>query len=227
MKAATLHALVAAKAAQQAVAVATRLADGQEEFIDLMTPPADDLAVAAVRAAARDQSGPADIYGESWFINVFNPPVRLVIVGAVHIAQPLSRMAADMGWRVLVIDPRTAFASAARFPGLDLSHDWPDEAIVKADVGRRTAVVTLTHDPKLDDPALQAALNSHAFYVGSLGSKKTHAARVGRLQDAGFNDETIARIRGPVGLSINARSPSEVAVSILAQIVETLRADSR
>lgn len=227
MKAATLQAIVEAKARLEPIAVATRLSDGHEELIDLMQPPEDDLGVAAVRAAARDESGPADMMGESWFINVFNPPIRLVIVGAVHIAQPLSRMAAAMGWRVMVIDPRTAFASDARFPGVELSNDWPDEALKKAEVTGRTAVVTLTHDPKLDDPALQAALQSNAFYVGSLGSKKTHAARIQRLSDAGFSDETIARIRGPVGLSINARSPAEIAVSILAQIVENLRAGAR
>lgn len=227
MKPATLHAVVAAKARQEPVAVATRLADGAESLIDLTMPPEDDLGVAAVRAAARDESGPVEVFGETWFINVFNPPVQLAIVGAVHIAQPLSRMAAALGWQVMVIDPRTAFASEARFPGVVLSHDWPDEALVNAGVNGRTAIVTLTHDPKLDDPALQAALNSRAFYIGALGSKKTHAARLNRLQEAGFSDETIARVRGPVGLSINARSPAEIAVSILAQIVETLRAGPR
>ena len=227
MKAATLRAVVDAKARQEPVAVATRLADGHEELIDLTQPPEDDLGVAAVRAAARDESGPADIQGQNWFINVFNPPVRLVIVGAVHIAQPLSRMATALGWRVLVIDPRTAFASEGRFPGVELSHEWPDEALAKAGVNGRTAVVTLTHDPKLDDPALQEALRSNAFYVGALGSKKTHAARLQRLTDAGFSEETTTRIRGPVGLSIQARSPAEIAVSILAQIVETLRAGAR
>ena len=227
MKLESLKALTAARAAGREIAIATRLATGEERDNDLPRPPGDDLDALAVRAAARDESGPAEFQGESWFINVFNPPVALVIVGAVHIAQPLSRMAAALGWRVSVIDPRTAFASDARFPGVTLSHAWPDEALAEIGVTGRTAVVTLTHDPKLDDPALQEALRSRAFYVGALGSRKTHAARLARLAAAGFSDEAVSRIRGPVGLAINARSPGEIAVSILAQIVETLRAGAR
>lgn len=227
MKRETLNEIVLAKAQRRPIAVATRLADGDERLIDLTEPPDDDIAGAAMRAAARDESRPIEIHGHVWFINVFNPPIDLVIVGAVHIAQPLSRMATALGWRVTVIDPRTAFASEARFPGVTLTHDWPDEAVARIAPNARTAVVTLTHDPKLDDPALQAALTSGAFYIGSLGSRKTHAARLQRLIDAGFGDEMLARIRGPVGLSINARSPAEIAVSILAEIVETLRAGAR
>ncbi|MCC6920927.1 MAG: XdhC family protein [Alphaproteobacteria bacterium] len=227
MKLATLKALTAARAQGREIAVATRLADGEERLIDLTEPPCDDLEGLAVRMAARDDSAPVELMGETWFINVFNPPVALVVVGAVHIAQPLSRMAAALGWAVTVIDPRTAFASEARFPGVTLTHDWPDEAIAKVAPTTRTAVVTLTHDPKLDDPALQAALKSRAFFIGSLGSKKTHAARLARLEAAGFNEETLSRIRGPVGLNINARSPAEIAVSIVGQIVETLRAGSK
>ena len=227
MKLESLKALTAARAAGREIAIATRLATGEERVIDLTRPPGDDLDALAVRAAARDESGPAEFQGETWFIKVFNPPVALVIVGAVHIAQPLSRMAAALGWRVSVIDPRTAFASEARFPGVTLSHAWPDEALAEIEVTGRTAVVTLTHDPKLDDPALQEALRSRAFYVGALGSRKTHAARLARLAAAGFSDEAVSRIRGPVGLAINARSPGEIAVSILAQIVETLRAGAR
>lgn len=227
MKLESLKALTAARAAGQAIAIATRLDTGAERVIDLTRPPADDLDVLAVRAAARDQSGPVQFEDADWFINIFNPPVSLVIVGAVHIAQPLSRMAAILGWRVGVIDPRTAFASEARFPGVHLSHAWPDEALAAYGVSARTAVVTLTHDPKLDDPALQQALRSGAFYVGALGSRKTHAARCARLEAAGFNAEAISRIQGPVGLAINARAPGEIAIAILGQIVETLRAGAR
>jgi len=226
LKAETLKALVAARAAGREIAVATRLADGEERVIDLTRPPEDDLESLAVRLAARDESAPVDLMGESWFINVFNPPVALAIVGAVHIAQPLSRMAAALGWSVTIIDPRTAFASEHRFPGVTLTNDWPDEAIDRIAPSTRTAVVTLTHDPKLDDPALQAALRSRAFYIGSLGSRKTHAARLARLEAAGFSEEMLSRIHGPVGLAIKARSPAEIAVSILGQIVETLRAGS-
>ncbi|MFT3808734.1 MAG: XdhC family protein [Micropepsaceae bacterium] len=227
MKLASLKALTAARATGREIAMATLLSTGEERVIDLTQPPQDDLDALAVRAAGRDESGPAEFQGETWFINVFNPPVALVIVGAVHIAQPLSRMAAALGWRVNVIDPRTAFASEARFPGVPLSHDWPDAALVSIGVTSRTAVVTLTHDPKLDDPALQEALRSRAFYVGALGSRKTHAARLARLEAAGFSEDAISRIRGPVGLSIHARTPAEIAVSILGQIVETLRAGAR
>jgi xanthine dehydrogenase accessory factor len=227
LKGETLKALVAARGEGREIAVATRLADGDERIIDLTRPPEDDLEALAVRLAARDDSAPVELMGETWFINVFNPPIALVIVGAVHIAQPLSRMAAALGWNVTVIDPRTAFASEARFPGVTLTNDWPDEAIEKVAPTARTAVVTLTHDPKLDDPALQAALRSRAFFIGSLGSKKTHAARLARLEAAGFNEDALTRIHGPVGLNINARSPAEIAVSIVGQIVETLRVGSK
>jgi len=227
LKLASLKALTAARAAGREIAIATRLVTGEERVIDLTQPPHDDLDALAARAASRDESGPAEFEGDNWFINVFNPPVSLVVVGAVHIAQPLSRMAAAVGWNVSVIDPRTAFATEARFPGVTLSHDWPDAALATIGVTSRTAVVTLTHDPKLDDPALQVALRSRAFYVGALGSRKTHASRLARLEEAGFTEEATSRIHGPVGLSINARTPSEIAVSILGQIVETLRAGAR
>jgi xanthine dehydrogenase accessory factor len=227
MRPESLQALIAARAAGREIAIAIRLSDGRERLIDLTVPPDDDLDVLAVRAAARDESGPVEWQGATWFLNVFNPPIGLVIVGAVHIAQPLSRMAAALGWSVTVIDPRTAFASDARFPGVALSHDWPDEALAKVAITRRTAIVTLTHDPKLDDPALLAALHSHAFFIGALGSKKTHAARLDRLREAGFSEERLMCVHGPVGLPINARTPAEIAVSILGQIVATLRAGAR
>jgi xanthine dehydrogenase accessory factor len=134
-------------------------------------------------------------------------------------------MAALSGFDVTVIDPRTAFATSERFPNLHLITAWPDEALADLPLDARTAVVTLTHDPKLDDPALIAALKSGAFYVGALGSKKTHGARVGRLKDAGFDDAAIARIHGPVGLDIGAVSPAEIAISVMAQIIERLRAE--
>ena len=158
-----------------------------------------------------------------WFLNPFNPPLRLILVGAVHIAQPLARIASLAGYDVTVVDPRTSFASEERFPDTHLVTGWPDEAMAALAPDARTAIVTLTHDPKLDDPALHAALRSPAFYVGALGSKKTHAARIARLAQAGFGEDEIARINGPVGLSIGAKSPAEIAISIMAQITETLR----
>ncbi|MEP1198020.1 XdhC family protein [Tateyamaria sp.] len=157
------------------------------------------------------------------FVAIHNPPLRLAIVGAVHIAQALVPMARVAGYDPVIIDPRAAFGSAARFPGETLIEDWPDEALAEVGLDTRTALVLLTHDPKLDDPALHVALGSDAFYIGALGSTRTHAKRVERLAEAGFTPEQIARIRGPVGLDIGAASPSEIAVSILAQMVQALR----
>ena len=161
--------------------------------------------------------------GRRLFLNVNNPPLRMIIVGAVHIAQPLSRMAVLAGYDVTVVDPRGAFASEERFPGLALNHDWPDEALAALAPDGRTAVVTLTHDPKLDDPALSAALRSDAFYVGSLGSRRTHTRRIERLAAEGFEPDDLARIRGPVGVDIGARTPAEIAASILAEVIAALR----
>lgn len=196
---------------------------GQEER--LIDPSTDDSALGqAARAAARaDASGEAEVEGRTWFLEVHNPPLELVLVGAVHISQPLAAMAAMAGYTVRVIDPRTAFATEARFPGVKLTHDWPDQALAGAPLGSRSALVVLAHDPKIDDPALEAALRSDAFYVGALGSKKTHAARLGRLSAKGFGPEALARIHGPVGLGIGAKSPAEIALSILAQMTQTLR----
>jgi xanthine dehydrogenase accessory factor len=198
------------------------LAGHQERLID---PSTDDSALGrAARAAARaDASGEVEVEGRIWFLEVHNPPLELVLVGAVHIAQPLAAMAAMAGYAVRIIDPRTAFATEARFPGVKLIHDWPDQALAKAPLGPRSALVVLAHDPKIDDPALETALNSEAFYVGALGSKKTHAARLERLSAKGFAPDSLARIHGPVGLAIGAKSPSEIALSILAQITQTLR----
>ncbi len=157
------------------------------------------------------------------FVAIHNPPLRLIVVGAVHIAQALVPMARIAGYDPVIIDPRDAFGSTARFPGEEIIADWPDDAIATIGLDARTAVVLLTHDPKLDDPALHAALASDVFYIGALGSKRTHAARVARLSEAGFDAAQIARIRGPVGLDIGAAGPSEIAVSILAQMVQALR----
>jgi xanthine dehydrogenase accessory factor len=157
------------------------------------------------------------------FLQVYNPPLRMIVVGAVHIAQALAPMAALAGFDVTVVDPRSAFASDARFPHVRLARGWPDEVLPGFGIDHRTAVVTLSHDPKLDDPALEAALRSRAFYVGALGSRRTHARRVERLTDRGFGDDEIRRIHAPVGLDIGAVSPAEIAVSVLAQVVERLR----
>jgi len=157
------------------------------------------------------------------FIGIHNPPLRLVVVGGVHIAQPLMQMAGLLGYDAVLVDPREAFASEARFPGQVLIHDWPDAALAAHGLDARTAVVTLTHDPKLDDPAIVTALRSSVFYLGCLGSKRTHGKRVARLEQAGFGAGDMARIHAPVGLDIGARSPAEIAVAVLAEITQSLR----
>lgn len=230
MKLEFLKRAVESAAAGQPAALVTDLSSGLQGILQTSDfkgniKPSDSLMVAIRQALADDRSTLVESPEGRFFIEVFNPPLRLVVVGAVHIAQPLARMAAMAGYAVTVIDPRSAFASSERFPGVELSTEWPDEAMVRLKPDRRTAVVTLTHDPKVDDPALIAALKSTAFYIGALGSKKTHAARLKRLADAGFKDTDFARIHGPVGLDIGAVSTAEIAVSILAQITATLRAD--
>jgi xanthine dehydrogenase accessory factor len=223
MKRETLLALNDARSKGRAVVRAVDLATGEERLVDPHTDKST-LGLAAADAARADQSAAVEIEGCSWFLEIYNPPLDLAIVGAVHIAQPLSRIAALTGYNVRIIDPRTAFATAERFPGIVLSHDWADEALAKAPLGPRSAIVLLTHDPKLDDPALVAALRSNCFYIGALGSKKTQAARRARMQAEGFGDRELARIRGPVGLNIGARSPAEIAVAIMAEITQILRA---
>jgi xanthine dehydrogenase accessory factor len=191
---------------------------------DVTDPATDPVGHAAREALIADRSTVLETAEGDVFLQVHNPPLRLVIVGAVHITQALAPMAALAGFDVTVVDPRRAFATDARFPDVHLARAWPDEVLPGLGIDHRTAVVTLSHDPKLDDPALEAALASSAFYVGALGSRRTHAKRVARLADRGFDEEAIGRIHAPVGLDIGAASPAEIAVSTLAQVVERLRA---
>lgn len=232
MRRATLDALIAGRAAGRPMALATRLADGAQWLVepDAAGAPGDTaggappaIAAAARDAIAADASRTVDLDGGAVFLHVHNPPWRMWIVGAVHIAQALAPMAAAAGYRVGVVDPRGAFATAERFPGVDLSSAWPDEALEAAGLDSRCAVVALTHDPKLDDPALALALRSDAFYIGALGSTRTHAKRLERLREAGFDAAAAARIHGPVGLAIGARSPAEIAVAVLAQVIRARR----
>jgi len=222
-----LDTILAARGDKRPLAVVTNLVSGAQSLvIDGKTSGQLDLngdvAAAVLRAVVDDRSGRIAECKAPLFVHVFNPPKRLILVGAVHISQPLVPMATLAGYRVTVIDPRGAFATTERFPGVELRNDWPDEAMSKLKPDRRTAVVTLTHDPKLDDPALTVALRSDAFYIGSLGSKKTHSLRLQRLREAGFDETDLARIHGPVGLAIGATSPSEIAVAIMAQITQAL-----
>jgi xanthine dehydrogenase accessory factor len=224
MKPESLKQVLADRAAKRPVILATELGSGADRLIYRNQPSGEPLLdQACQRAFIDDRSGVVEIGGKKLFLNVFNPPLRLMVVGAVHIAQPLSRVAALTGYDVTIIDPRSAFATDERFPGVSLSGAWPDEALDGLKPDARSAVVTLTHDPKLDDPALDSALKSEAFYIGALGSKKTHAARLERLRRLGHDENSLARIRGPVGLRIGAKSQSEIAISIMGQIIETLR----
>jgi xanthine dehydrogenase accessory factor len=206
--------LAAARATRVAVALQTHLESWDHR---LAGPEGSDALAARFRA---DRSG---VEEDGWFTAIHNPPLRMIVVGAVHIAQPLLTMARTCGYDPVLIDPRAAFGSDARFPGETILPDWPDEAVTALAPDARTAVVTLTHDPKLDDPAIRATLASPAFYLGCLGSTRTHAKRLDRLRAEGVTEQAIARIHAPVGLDIGAKSPAEIALSILAQITQRLR----
>ena len=224
MKRAVLDALNAARAEGRPAVLATTLDSGAQEILTPGTMPAGSIGDAARRVLRLDAAERVDNEaGEEVFLRPFNPPLRLALVGAVHISQPLVTMARLAGYAVTVIDPRESFAQAARFPDVEVSTEWPDDALEELRLDARSAVVTLTHDPKLDDPALETALKSEAFYIGALGSRKTHAARKARLTEAGFDEAAQARIAGPVGLAIGAKSPAEIAISIMAQMTEALR----
>lgn len=230
MRPVTLKKLLAAREAKRPVALVSNLDTGAQSLVyrDAVEGELslDDTVVDGARAALRDdKSGRVDNDGAPLFVQVFNPPKRMVIVGAVHIAQPLVTLAQTSGYEVVIVDPRGAFATRDRFPGVTLSEDWPDSALEDLNIDSRTAVVTLTHDPKLDDPALHVALRSDAFYIGALGSRKTHARRVERLTEEGYTEAEISRIHAPVGLAINAKSPAEIAISIMAQVTQVLRTE--
>ena len=216
------------RAAERAVALVTALAGGGQALVypdsasagDALPDPVTDAARAALRA---DKSGQAEAGGETWFVHVHNPPARMVIVGAVHITQALAGMAEAAGYAVIVCDPRRAFADTTRFPAIEVSTEWPDDALNRLGADHRTAVVTLTHDPKIDDPALEVAVRAPVFYIGALGSRRTHGKRLERLREKGFSEDELARIHAPIGLAIGARSPAEIAVSIMAEVTQVRR----
>lgn len=227
MKQHTLSQLIKDQNEKKAVALATDIDIGLQTLVydnNAIGPDENNEEIQQIaRQAMRDDRCKIyEIGGRRIFIEVFNPSLRMLIVGAVHIAQPLSRMASVAGYDVTVIDPRASFATDERFPGITLNGEWPDDGMRDLDPDRRTAIVTLTHDPKLDDPGIEVALKSDAFYIGALGSRKTHAARVERLTATGFSETEIARIHAPVGLSIGSVSPAEIAISILAQVTDVL-----
>jgi xanthine dehydrogenase accessory factor len=226
MKRDILEKLQQARVAKRPAALVTDLTDGRQWLLveaqgsgELSLTPAQQAA--AADALTADRSGPLADHPDL-FVHVYNPPLRLLVVGAVHISQALVPMAQIAGYEVIVIDPRKAWANEERFPSVRLVDAWPDDAMTELAPDHRSAVVVLTHDPKLDDPALGVVLRSPAFYVGALGSRKTHAKRVERLREAGLGDDAIARIHAPIGLAVGARSPAEIAISILAQITQVL-----
>ncbi|MFW6076827.1 MAG: XdhC family protein [Hyphomicrobiales bacterium] len=218
-----LDRILAARHERRAVAVVTDLETGAQRVVGEDEAPEDMLSAAVVSGFRFDRSGITSTEEGEFFVHIHNPPLKLVVVGAVHIAQALIPMARLAGYDVTVIDPRGAFASPERFPDVTLSVEWPDEALNDIELDRRTAFVALTHDPKVDDPALTAALQSSCFYIGALGSKKTHAGRIERLQAAGVEEDALARIHAPIGLAIGARGPAEIAIAIMAEITRTLR----
>ena len=219
MKREFLDQILAARVKRQGVALVTHLESGAQRMVARSQAGDDPLAAQLDEAFRFDQSGTH----EGNFINIFNPPLRLIMIGAVHIAQSVIPMAQLAGYDVIVIDPRGAFATGARFPGVTLHAEWPDEVLPRVGLDARTAMIALTHDPKIDDPALNAALKSELFYIGALGSKKTQAARAARLKEKGFSDAEIARIHGPIGLAIGAKGAPEIAISIMAEMTRSLR----
>ena len=230
MNSGLLRELVAAQAGGRDVVLATRLPDGAQDLVDADAPssrlvaPGDASAAGAVADVLK--TGVPRIVETpdgAVFLRPYIRPPRLIVVGAVHIAQALVPMATIAGFQVTVLDPREGFATAERFPGAELVKEWPDEVMDALDPDRRTGVVALTHDPKIDDPALIAALRCDAFYIGALGSRKTQGARRERLGALGFSGESLERIHGPVGLPIGARTPEEIAVAVLAQVIGALR----
>jgi xanthine dehydrogenase accessory factor len=218
-----LDQVLSARAERQPVALITALDDGAQRLVQARDCAEDNLAEVLQVAFRSDKSGVHSTPSGEVFIQVFNPALRLVIIGAVHIAQALAPMAAAAGYEVTVVDPRAAFAKPARFAGICVRADWPDEVLPELGLDGRTAFAALTHDPKIDDPALNMALQSGCFYIGALGSRMTQAARRERLAAAGHEDAALARIRGPIGLDIGARGSAEIAISIMAEITQTLR----
>ena len=218
-----LKSLNTERAARRAAVVVTDVENGAQRFIgadDVARDPLKDAIEAQIRSG---KSGMIETPQGKIFLTVHVPPPRLVITGAVHISQALAPIAGILGYDVTIVDPRTAFASVARFPDVKVIAEWPDKALPPLSIDRYTAFVALTHDPKIDDPALTHALERDCFYIGALGSRKTHARRVERLKAQGLSDATIARIHAPIGLAIGAVSPPEIAVAIMGEITARLR----
>lgn len=229
MKAAVLDKILAARSARLPIVRLSWLETETERLVApgdaaLLEELPDEVRAAVDEAIRSDRASMLEDAEGALFVHPFNPPLRLAIIGAVHIAQRLATLAIDLGYDVTLIDPRRGFLTEARFPGASRVHDWPDQALTSFALDARTAVVTLSHDAKIDEPALEVALRSDCFYVGALGSRRTQEKRRDRLREAGLSDQELARIHGPVGLDLGAKSPAEIALSIAAELVATLRA---
>lgn len=223
MKLATLTELNAERAARRPVVIVTEIGSGEQRLVKAAAFAADPLHAELAKQLRMGKSAMIEVNGKKLFLNVYAPTARLVIIGAVHISQALAPLARSLDYDVTVVDPRTAFASPERFPDVPLIAEWPDVALPPLKIDPYTAFVAVTHDPKIDDPALLHAFQKDCFYIGALGSRKTHAKRGERLKALGASDADIARIHAPIGLSIGAVSPSEIAVSIMAEITAELR----
>jgi xanthine dehydrogenase accessory factor len=215
------------RAARRPVIIVTDTASGEQRLVKARDIAADPLRAELARQLRMGKSGNVEIAGKKLFLNVYAPTARLVIVGAVHISQALAPLARSLDYDVTVVDPRTAFASPERFPDVPLIAEWPDVALPPLNIDHYTAFVAVTHDPKIDDPALLHAFAKDCFYIGALGSRKTHAKRADRLRAQGASEADIARIHAPIGLDIGAVSPSEIAVSIMAESTAQLRLPPR
>jgi xanthine dehydrogenase accessory factor len=218
-----LHQLNQERAARRAVIVVTNIESGAQRLVKAADAARDPLSELLDKRLRMGKSGMEESAEGRVFLTVHVPSPRLVITGAVHISQALAPVGKLLGYDVTIVDPRTAFASQERFPDVKVIAQWPDDALPPLNIDRYTAFVALTHDPKIDDPALKHALARECFYIGALGSKKTHARRVERLKQAGLSDSDIGRIHAPIGLPIGAVSPAEIAIAIMAQITQTLR----
>src|SRR5580704_11179186 len=223
MKLNILSALNAERTARRAAIVVTNVESGAQRLVKAADTAKDPLRAVLADHLRTGKSGLEETAEGKVFLTVYVPPPQLVITGAVHISQALAPIAKLLNYDVTIVDPRTAFASPERFPDVKIVAEWPDVALPPLNVDRYTAFVALTHDPKIDDPALLHALSRDCFYIGALGSRKTHGRRVERLKQQGVSDADIARVHAPIGLDIGAVSPSEIAVAIMAQITEKLR----
>jgi xanthine dehydrogenase accessory factor len=223
MKLDILRDLNAERAARRAAVVVTDVASGEQRLVKAADVAGDPLHALIEKHIRSGKSGMEDTPDGKVFLTVYVPPAQLVITGAVHISQALAPIAKLLGYDVTIVDPRTAFATPERFPDVKVVAEWPDTALPPLNVDRYTAFVALTHDPKVDDPALLHALSRDCFYIGALGSRKTHARRIDRLKQQGFSEADLSRIHAPIGLDIGAVSPAEIAVAIMAQITERLR----